>query len=113
MRALKEATLYTMKTISGARGTVRLTAVFLILALAAIVLAVAAENAGDAATRTGTFKLAREAHMDVCLQKKGDNRRMGKIKSAHWKCVHACWHVFVPQLASSELSWQSLSPSQM
>lgn len=43
----------------------RLTAVFLILALAAIVLAVAAKNAGNAATRTGTFKLAREAHMDV------------------------------------------------
>lgn len=78
MRALKEATLYTVKTISGARGTVRLTAVFLILALAAIVLAVAAENAGDAATRTGTFKLAREAHMDVCLQKKRRQQKDGE-----------------------------------
>lgn len=67
MRALKEATLYAMKTTSGAGGTVGLTAVFLILALATIVLAIAAENAGDTATRTGTFKLAREAHVDVWL----------------------------------------------
>lgn len=56
-----------MKTKWGARGTVRLTAVFLVLALAAVVLAVAAENAGDAATRAATFKLAREAHVDVWL----------------------------------------------
>lgn len=67
MGALKEATLFNMKIIFDAWGTARLTAVFLVLALAAIVLAVAAENARDAATRTGTFKLAREAHVDVWL----------------------------------------------
>lgn len=44
---------------------VGLTAVFLILALAAIVLAVAAEDAGDAATGAGAFELARKAHVDV------------------------------------------------
>lgn len=48
-------------------GAVRLTAVFLILAPAAVVLAVAAEDARDAATRTGAFKLARKAHVDVWL----------------------------------------------
>lgn len=50
-------------------GTLRLTTVFLVLALAAIVLAVAAEDARDAAARAGAFKLARKAHVDVWVRK--------------------------------------------
>lgn len=54
------------------RSTPPLTAVLLILALATVVLAVAAEDPRDAATRVGAFELAGQANVNVC---RGDTRR--------------------------------------
>lgn len=48
------------------QATPPLTAVLLILALAAVVLAVAAEDPRDAATRVGAFELAGQANVNVC-----------------------------------------------
>ena len=43
----------------------RLTTVFLILSLSTVVLSIAAEDARDAATGVGAFKLAGQTHMDI------------------------------------------------
>lgn len=43
----------------------RLTAVFLVFSLSAVVLSVATEDAGDAATGVGAFELTWQAHMDI------------------------------------------------
>lgn len=49
--------------------SVRLTAVLLVLPLATVVLAVTAEDAGDAAARVGAFELAGQADVDVCRER--------------------------------------------
>lgn len=43
-----------------------LTAVFLILSFSAVVLAITAEDAWDAAARMGTFELAGQAYVNIC-----------------------------------------------
>lgn len=48
---------------------VRLTTVFLILSLSTVVLSIATEDTGDAATGVATFKLTGQAHVDVWIQK--------------------------------------------
>lgn len=48
------------------QATPPLTAVLLVLALAAVVLAVAAEDPRDAATRVGALELAGQANVNVC-----------------------------------------------
>lgn len=52
------------------RGTIRLTTVFLILSLSTVVLSIATEDARDAATWVGTFKLTWQAHMDVWCKRR-------------------------------------------
>ena len=48
----------------------KLTAVFLILPVGTVALAVAAEDTGDAATGLGALELARQTHVDVCTRDK-------------------------------------------
>ena len=45
-----------------------LTAVLLVLPFPTVVLAVAAEDPGDAATGVSAFELAGQTHVDVCRQ---------------------------------------------
>ena len=45
-----------------------LTAVLLVLPLPAVVLAVAAEDSGDAAAGVRAFELAGQTHVDICRQ---------------------------------------------
>lgn len=49
---------------------IRLTAVSLVLSFSTVILAVTAENPGNAAARIPALKLARQAHMDVCIEEK-------------------------------------------
>lgn len=50
-------------------GTVLLTTVFFVLSFTTVVLAVAAEDTWDAAAWMGTFELARQADMNICVAK--------------------------------------------
>lgn len=59
---------------NNAQGTykdivVGLTTVLLILSLSTVVLSIATEYAGDAATGVATFKLTGQAHVNVWVQK--------------------------------------------
>lgn len=57
----------------------KLTTVFLILSLSTVVLSIATEDARNAATWVGTFKLTWQAHVDVWRQE--DNKRIWVIMS--------------------------------
>lgn len=87
-----------------------LTTVLLILAVPTVVLPIAAENAGDAAVGVGALELAGQADVDVWGggdTVRGCQARCGGTQGTRGDTGN------LPQLASSELSWQSLSPSQM
>lgn len=96
-----------------------LTAVLLVLAVTTVVLAVAAENAGNAAVGVGAFELAGQADVDIWEGRQHGQKLTRCISALLGRCSTAGVGGSqgevenLPQLASSELSWQSLSPSQM
>lgn len=64
----------------GTRGAIRLTTVFLILSLSTVVLSIATEDARDAATGVGAFKLTWQTHMDVWKQEDNKQKRTWVIE---------------------------------
>lgn len=81
-------------------GVARLTAVSLVLAVPAVVLAVAAEDARNASARVGTLELARQANVNIYRHGgSGFSERVGLFKKGGGVSLKD-----IPQLASSELS---------
>lgn len=104
-----------------------LTAVPLVLPVPAVVLPVAAEDARNTAVGVGALELTGQAHVDVCGAGGGEGDQgwieaqgQGGTPPPGWEPAGSPKSPNpggegspLPQLASSLLSWQSLSPSQM
>lgn len=76
---------------AGLKSGCELTTVLLILSLSTVVLAIAAENTGNAATWVGTFELAGQANMDICREKQTEEMLEKNIDKKKWSNNNRVW----------------------